>query len=153
MKGIGLTGVGQLPPAGAWRAETPPKGCGSIAGYTTESDGASAIWKLKETRDTCRIARRVRNLTTDILPPTPFQGLREAVVRLQVQRFRFVFTAVDDLGLPEYKGSTFRGAFGSSFLKLGSISGVVCQCTEARMKPSEPSGTLKLPRSWCLRCR
>jgi hypothetical protein len=48
----------------------------------------------------------------------PFAGLREGVARLRVQRFRFSLQTLQEVVLPQYKGSTFRGAFGESFLHL-----------------------------------
>ena len=36
-------------------------------------------------------------------------------------RFRFCLRALDDISLPAYKGSTFRGAFGVAFKKVVCI--------------------------------
>lgn len=37
---------------------------------------------------------------------------------IRYQKFNFILEALDTLGLPDYKGSTFRGGFGNSFKKV-----------------------------------
>lgn len=37
---------------------------------------------------------------------------------IEYQKFKFIIEAIDQLFLPDYKGSTFRGAFGNAFRKI-----------------------------------
>ena len=45
--------------------------------------------------------------------------------KLQFQRFRFVLEAINELLLPEYKGSTLRGGFGHSFREIVCTMGPI----------------------------
>jgi len=44
--------------------------------------------------------------------------LTDVVERLKIARYRFIVQPQEQIFLPEYKGSTFRGAFGTTFKKI-----------------------------------
>ncbi|MDI7246955.1 MAG: hypothetical protein QME92_05725 [Bacillota bacterium] len=59
------------------------------------------------------------------------------IEKLRVARYEFVIEAVDNLSLPPYKGSTFRGGFGTAFRNI-ACSTRRADCRDCMLKRACP---------------
>jgi len=69
------------------------------------------------------------------------------MLKFSVAKFEFEIEAVDDLHLPPYKGSTFRGAFGHAFRRVSCSEKQRTTCDDCPLKPvaSTPMSSKHLP--------